>query len=47
MGLRTSHESVSKGERAFIFASTKKAVKDGYVPIKAINFGKLKKGGTC
>lgn len=46
MGLRTHNEPVTKGERAFLFASTKKACEDGYTPIKAINFGKPKKGGT-
>lgn len=38
MGLRTQNEPVTKGERAFIIASTKKAIIDGQVPVTVANF---------
>lgn len=44
MGLRTRNELVSEGERAFIFASTRKAIEEGGTPVKVQNFTKPKKG---
>ena len=47
MGLRTRNDSIPAGERAFILASTKKALLDGDVPVKANMFGNKKdKGGS-
>ena len=43
MGLRTRNDPIPEGERAFILASTKKAIKDGDTPVKLRNFGKSKK----
>ena len=40
MGLRTRNDPVTAGERAFILASTKKALMDGDVPVKIRNFTK-------
>lgn len=48
MGLRDRNDRISDGERAFILASTKKAITDGDVPIKLRNFSSnkdKKKGG--
>lgn len=45
MGLRTEHEPVTPGERAFIIASTKKAWNEGYTPIKVVNFSNKKQEG--
>lgn len=38
MGLRTSNEVVTEGERAFMLASTMTAVEDGDTPVKIRNF---------
>ena len=43
MGLRTPDEPIPDGERAFMLASTKKALADGYTPIKVQNFTSDKK----
>lgn len=46
MGLRTRNDPVTEGERAFMLASTKKAVLEGDMPVKLRNFsGKKDKGG--
>lgn len=46
MGLRTRNDPVTVGERAFMLASTKKAIMDGDTPVKVRNFsGKSNKGG--
>ena len=42
MGLRTPNDPVPAGERAFILASTQKAVMEGGTPIKIGNFAKQK-----
>ena len=48
MGLRTPNEPVTEGERAFMLASTKKALMDGDTPVKIRNFSSKnnKKGGS-
>ena len=46
MGLRTENDPVTDGERAFMLASTKKALMDGDTPIKVRNFTKKDKGGS-
>ena len=43
IGTRTQNEPVTVGERAFIIASTKKALEDGYIPVKVQNFVSKKK----
>lgn len=43
MGLRTRDEPIPDGERAFMLASTKKALVDGFTPIKVQNFSGKKK----
>lgn len=43
MGLRTRNDPIPKGERAFIIASTKKAIMEGDTPVKLRNFGTSKK----
>lgn len=43
MGLRTRDEPIPDGERAFMIASTKKALEEGYTPIKIQNFSNNKK----
>lgn len=46
MGIRTRNEPITAGERAFILASIKKAIKEGDTPIKVRNFtGDKKTGG--
>lgn len=47
MGLRTRNDPVTPGERAFMLASTKKALMDGDTPVKVRNFtsNKKDKGG--
>ncbi len=44
MGVRSSTEKVTAGERAFILASTRKALEEGYTPVKIGNFPKSKGG---
>lgn len=39
MGIRTPDEPVTPGERAFMLASTKKALMEGDTPVKLRNFG--------
>ena len=39
MGLRTANDLIPNGERAFMKASDIKAMNDGYVQLKACNFG--------
>ena len=46
MGLRTRNEPIPAGERAFILASTKKAIIDGDTPVKIRNFTKSTPGGN-
>lgn len=48
MGLRTRNDPIPDGERAFILASTRKALEEGDTPVKVRNFGssKKKKEGT-
>lgn len=43
MGLRTRNDKIPEGERAFILASTMKALEDGDTPVKLRNFGSNKK----
>lgn len=43
MGLRTHNEPVTEGERAFMLASTKKAIMESDVPVKVRNFSSNKK----
>lgn len=43
MGFRTQNDPIPDGERAFMLASTKKAIVEGDVPVKVRNFGKPKK----
>ena len=47
MGFRTRNDIVPDGERAFMLASTKKAIVEGYTPVKLQNFSsnKSKNGG--
>lgn len=40
MGLRTVNDPIPEGERAFILASTKKALTEGDTPVKIRNFSK-------
>lgn len=40
MGLRTRNDAIPDGERAFILASTKKALMEGDTPVKIRNFSK-------
>lgn len=42
MGLRTVNDPIPDGERAFILASTKKALMEGDTPVKIRNFSKSK-----
>ena len=44
MGLRSPKDIIPAGERAFMMASTKKALMEGYTPIKIQNFSKSKGG---
>lgn len=48
MGLRSPNDRIPDGERAFILASTKKALMEGYTPVKIQNFSSKKKseGGS-
>lgn len=43
MGLRTANDPIPEGERAFMLASTKKALMDGDTPVKVRNFSGNKK----
>ena len=45
MGFRTANDPVPKGERAFMLASIKKAVKDGDTPMKIRHFSKNQQQG--
>lgn len=45
MGFRTRNDLIPAGERAFILASTKKAITEGDTPVKIRNFGGAKKTG--
>lgn len=38
MGLRTVNDPIPEGERAFMFASTQKALIEGDTPVKIRNF---------
>lgn len=42
MGLRTREDKIPLGERAFMLASTKKALEDGDTPVKVRNFSSKK-----
>ena len=44
MGLRTRNDRIPDGERAFMLASTKKAIMEGDVPVKIRNFSSNKSG---
>lgn len=46
MGLRTCNDRIPEGERAFILASTKKAIMEGDTPVKIRNFSSKKGGGS-
>lgn len=47
MGFRTANDPIPEGERAFMLASTRKALTEGDTPIKLRNFSKQnKKGGS-
>ena len=43
MGLRTPDDPIPPGERAFMMASTKKALMDGDTPVKIKHFSSNKK----
>lgn len=43
MGTRSRNDRITAGERAFILASTQKAIMEGDVPVKVRNFGSNKK----
>lgn len=43
MGFRTRNDPVTEGERAFMLASTKKALMEGDTPVKIRNLGTSKK----
>lgn len=43
MGLRSPNDKIPDGERSFILASTKKAIKEGDTPIRIRHFSKQKK----
>lgn len=45
MGLRTPNDPVTDGERAFMLASTKKALMEKDVPVKVRNFSSKKGSG--
>lgn len=45
LGLRTRNDMITEGEQAFMLASIKKAIMDGYVPLKAQNFTKNDNNG--
>ena len=45
MGIRTRNDPITAGERAFILASTKKALREGDTPVKIRNFSKPSPGG--
>ena len=47
MGLRTVNDPIPEGERAFIIASTKKALTEGDTPVKIRNFVKQPKEATA
>ena len=42
MGLRTRNDPVTEGERAFMLASTKKAIMESDLPVKVRNFSSKK-----
>ena len=43
MGMRTHNDPITDGERAFMLASTKKALAEGDTPVKIRNFSKPNK----
>lgn len=43
MGLRSRNDRITDGERAFILASTQKALEDGDTPVKIRHFNSNKK----
>ena len=46
MGVRTRNDPIPEGERAFMLASTRKALEDGDTPVKVRNIsGKKKQSG--
>ena len=45
MGLRSRNDPIPEGERAFILASTQKALVDGDTPVKVKNFASKKENG--
>ena len=47
MGLRSRNDPIPEGERAFILASTRKALQEGDTPVKVRNFASNKKGGNA
>ena len=47
MGLRSRNDPMPEGERAFILASTRKALAEGDTPVKVRNFTGNKKGGNA
>ena len=42
MGLRTVNDPIPDGERAFMLASTRKAITEGDMPVKIRNFSSKK-----
>lgn len=44
MGLRTQNDLIPDGERAFIFASIRKAAEEGDVPVTVKSLGSKKAG---
>jgi len=45
LGLRTRNDPIPEGERAFLLASTKKALLEGDTPVKVNTIASKKKGG--
>jgi hypothetical protein len=45
MGFRTRNDPIPAGERAFMLASTQKAIMEGDTPVKLRNFGTKKDSG--
>lgn len=46
MGLRSHNDPIPAGERAFILASTQKALIEGDTPVKLKNFGNKKSNSS-
>lgn len=44
LGLRTQNDVIPLGERLFMQASDYKAIKEGYTPVKVVNFAGKEEG---